>query len=122
MDNLGCGFITGGLVPSYAVGGKRFGGFVSGGSPNPSLQALAVALLDAQIDDEFLLTFGGCHARLARHRHEQNVRADYLSLAGVPAMRHHCYRLRAELVHALDERWGPHSIDRFTSADNLQTL
>ena len=34
MDNLGCVFITGGLVPPFAVGGKRFGEFVSGGLPN----------------------------------------------------------------------------------------
>ena len=68
MDNLGCVFITGGLVPPFAVGGKRFGEFVSGGSPNPSLQALAVALLDAQIDGGFLLTFEWVPR-------EQNVRA-----------------------------------------------
>ena len=41
MDNLGCVFITGGLVPPFAVGGKRFGEFVSGGSPNPSLAVAA---------------------------------------------------------------------------------
>ena len=113
MDNLGCVFITGGLVPPFAVGGKRFGEFVSGGSPNPSLQALAVALLDAQIDGGFLLTFEWVPR-------EQNVRADYLS--HVSAMRHHGYRLRVELFRALDERWGPHSIDRFASADNCQPL
>ena len=52
MDNSSCVFITGGLVPpfKFAAGGKRFGEFVSGGSPNPSLQALAVTLLDAQIE------------------------------------------------------------------------
>ena len=50
-------FITGSVVPPFAVGGKRFGELVSGGSPNPSLQALAVALLDAQIEGGFLLKF-----------------------------------------------------------------
>ena len=44
-------------MPPFAVGGKRFGEFVSGGSPNPSLQALAVALLDTQIEGGFLLKF-----------------------------------------------------------------
>ena len=56
MDNLGCVFITGGVAPPFAVGGKRFDKFVSGGSPNPSLQALAVAFLDTQIGAGFLLT------------------------------------------------------------------
>ena len=111
MDNLWRVFITGGIVPPFAAGGKRFDEFVSGGSPNPSLQALAVALLDAQIDGGFLLTFEWMPRK-------QNVRADYLS--HVSAMRHHGYCLRAELFHALDERWGPHSIDRFASADNCQ--
>ena len=57
MVTLGRVFMTGGAVPPFAVGGKRFGEFVSGGSPNPSPQALAVALLDAQIEGGFLLTF-----------------------------------------------------------------
>ena len=35
MDNLGRVFITGGLVPPFAVGGKRLSELVSGGSPNP---------------------------------------------------------------------------------------
>ena len=48
MGNLGCVFITGGVVPPFAV--DRIGGFVLGASPNPSLQALAVALLDAQME------------------------------------------------------------------------
>ena len=111
MDNLGRVFITGGLVPPFAVGGKRLSELVSGGSPNPSLQALAVALLDAQIDGGFLLAFEWVPR-------EQNVRADYLS--HVSAMRHPGYRLRTELFHALDERRGPDSIDRFASADNCQ--
>ena len=50
------------------------------------------------------------------------MRADYLS--HVSAMRHHGYRLRAELFHALNARWGQHSftIDRFATADNCQPL
>ena len=34
----------------------------------------------------------------------------------------HGYRLRAELFHALDARWGQHSIDSFATAqaDNCQ--
>ena len=38
MDNLGCVFIMGGIVPPFAVGGKQWGEFVTGGSPNPTLQ------------------------------------------------------------------------------------
>ena len=37
MDNLGADFINCGVVPSFAVGGKAWGEFVSGGSPNPAL-------------------------------------------------------------------------------------
>ena len=33
MGNLGCVFITGGVVPPFAV--DRIGGFVLGASPNP---------------------------------------------------------------------------------------
>ena len=113
MDNLGCVFITGGVVPPFPVGGKLFGVFVTGGSPNPSLQALPVALIDAQTEGGFLLTFEWVLREL-------NVRADYLS--HVSAIRHHGYRLRAELFHALDTRWDPHSIDRFTTADNCKPL
>ena len=35
-------------------------------------------------------------------------------------MRHHGYRLRVELFHALEPHWGPHSIDRFATVDNCQ--
>ena len=38
------------------------------------------------------------------------MRADYLS--HVSAMRHHSFRLRAELFQALNARWGPNYIDR----------
>ena len=37
-------------------------------------------------------------------------------------MLHHGYRLRAELFHALEKQWGPHSIDRFAPADNCQPM
>ena len=49
MDNLGRVFITGSLVLPSAAGFrcKRFGEFISSESPNLSLQALTVALLDA---------------------------------------------------------------------------
>ena len=50
-------FISAGVIPPFAVGCKRLGEFVSGGSANPSLQALAVALRDAHIEGGFLLTF-----------------------------------------------------------------
>jgi hypothetical protein len=48
-DNLHLGrrttFILGGVVPAFAVGGKRWGELVSGGSAVPALQRLAVAEL-----------------------------------------------------------------------------
>ena len=72
-----------------------------------------VALLDAQIDS------GSLRASEWVPR-ELNERGDYLS--HVSAMRRHGHRLRAELLHALDARWGPHSIDRFATADDCHPL
>ena len=60
MENRCRVFITGCVVPPFAVGtvgGKRSVAFVSGGPPKLSLQSLAVALLGAQIEGGFLLTF-----------------------------------------------------------------
>jgi len=113
LDNLGCVFILGGIVPEAAVGGKRLGEFVSGGSANPGLQALALQLLQAQID-------GGFELQAVWLPRELNTRADYLSR--VSAMHHHDYSLRAEYFRRLDAAWGPHTIDRFASIDNRQPL
>ena len=83
MDNLGCVFIMGGVVPPFATGGRSWSEFVSGGPPNPDLQRLALHLLDLQIEHQFSLTFVWVPRDL-------NVRADYLS--PVSEMRHHHYR------------------------------
>jgi hypothetical protein len=58
MDNLGCVFIMGGVVLPFATGGRAWGEFVSGGSPNPDLQRLEVHMLDLQVKHQFSLTFG----------------------------------------------------------------
>jgi hypothetical protein len=113
MDNLGCVFIMGGCVPSFATGGRSWGEFVSGGSPNQDLQRLAVHMLDLQIEHGFSLTFVWVPRDL-------NVRADFLS--HVSEMRHHHYSLLEEWFAYLDGLWGPHTIDRFASADNRQPL
>ena len=113
MDNLGCVFIMGGVVPPFAVGGKQWGEYVSGGSPNAALQQQAVQLLDLQQAHDFTLVFEWVPRDL-------NVRADYLSHAS--EMRHHSYRLREEWFAYLDGLWGPHSVDRFAAADNCQPL
>ena len=113
MDNLGCVFIMGGVVPPFAVGGKEWGEFVSGGSPNPDLQRIATKLLDLQVTHEFTLVF----VWVPR---DQNVRADYLS--HVSEMRHHLYSLRADWFAYLDGLWGPHTVDRFATLDNCQPL
>ena len=113
MDNLGCVFIMGGVVPPFAVGGKQWGEYVSGGSPNAELQRLAVQLLDLQFARGFSLVFEWVPRDL-------NVRADFLSHAS--EMRHHSYSLRAEWFAYLDGLWGPHSVDRFASAENRQPL
>jgi len=104
LDNLGCVFILGGIVPPFAVGGKQVGEFVSGGSPNSALQDLALRLFQAQLD-------GGFELQAVWIPRELNLRADYLS--HVADMRHHDYRLRPELFRRLDAEWGPHTVDRF---------
>jgi hypothetical protein len=113
MDNLGCVFIMGGIVPPFAVGGKEWGEFVSGGSPNPDLQRLAVQLFDIQLQYGFTLVFEWVPR-------DRNVRADFLS--HVSALRHHHYRLRPEQFAYLDGLWGPHTIDRFATAETCQPL
>ena len=113
MDNLGCVFIMGGVVPSFAVGGKQWGEFISGGSPCPALQQLAVQLLDTQLAHGFSLVFEWVPR-------DRNVRADFLS--HVSAMLHHSYRLREDWFAYLDGLWGPHTIDRFATAENRQPL
>jgi hypothetical protein len=107
MDNLGCVFIMGGVVPSFATGGRAWGEFVSGGSPNADLQRLAVHLLDLQIEHRFSLTF----VWVPR---DQNVRADYMS--HVSEMRQHHYRLSEEWFAYLDGLWGPHSVAESTDS------
>ena len=115
MDNLGCVFIMGGVVPAFAVGGKRWGEFVTGGSPNAALQRFAVQLLDLQLDRGFKFTL--VFEWVPR---ELNIRADFLS--HVSAIDHHAYSLREELFAYLDGLWGPHTVDRFASAENRQPL
>ena len=111
MDNMGCVFILGGLVPASVTGGREWGESVSGGSRVRELQRLAVRILDIQAAHGFSLLFEW------RPR-ELNVLADYLS--HMSEKRHHHYRLRRALFEELDEAWGPHSVDRFASADNRQ--
>jgi hypothetical protein len=89
------------------------GEFVSGGSPNPYLQGLAVLILDLQYTHWFLLTFEWVPRDL-------NVCADFLSHA--LEFFQHSYRLCEECFAYLDWLRGPHSIDRFASAEDCQPL
>ena len=109
MDNLGCVFILGGVVPPFAVGGKLWGEYVSGGSPDPELQRLALEIFAAQLEYGFTLQASWVPREL-------NVRADYLSR--VSTLIHHGYRILPSLFAWLDAEWGPHSIDRFATIDN----
>ena len=113
LDNLGCVFIMGGVVPEAAIGGLPWGEYVTGGSPQPELQRLALQLFEAQLT-------GGFTLQAVWRPREQNVRADYLSR--VTTLLQHAYCLRASLFCWLDERWGPHTIDRFASLDTCQPL
>jgi hypothetical protein len=113
MDNLGGVLILGGFVPPFAVGGKTWGEYVSGGSPKPGLQALAAQVFDLQDEHGFVL--------IPEWRpRDQNVRADYLSHAST--MRHHDYRLRSRSFQTVDRMWGPHTVDRFATAGHEQLL
>jgi hypothetical protein len=113
LDNLGCVLILGGIVPEFARGGKAWGEFSSGGSPQPELQRMAIAIADMQEQGDFTLI------PVWRPR-EENVRADFLSR--VSQLQLHDYRLRPAWFRLLDEMWGPHSIDRFATADSCQQL
>ena len=112
LDNLGCVFILGGVVPAFAVGGKQWGEYVSGGSPDPALQRLALELFSAQLEFGFSLQASWVPRDL-------NVRADYLSR--VSTLLQHGYCLLPELFAWLDEQWGPHTIDRFATVGNRVT-
>ncbi len=94
LDNLGCVFILGGgLVPDFAVGTKRWGEFVRGGTPNSALQSMARELLQPKLDGEF-------EQQADWLPRERNNRADCLSC--VSEMRHHDYRI---LFRKLDAFW-----------------
>ena len=55
LDSLGCVFILGGVVPEAAIGGLAWGEYVTGGSPDPELQRLALQLFEAQLAGGFSL-------------------------------------------------------------------
>lgn len=109
LDNLGCVFILGGVVPPFAVGGKAWGEYVSGGSPDPALQHLALQAFDAQLAHGFSL-------QAVWVPRDLNVRADFLSHAA--EYPDHGYSLHQALFQLLDEEWGPHTVDRFATASN----
>ena len=113
LDNLGCVSILGGITPAFARGGRPWGEYVSGGSPNPDLQRLALHLHDMQLDHGFTLV------PVWRPRAE-NVRADFLSR--VSTLQLHDYQLREDLFLALDAEWGPHTIDRCATHRSCQPL
>ena len=113
LDNLGRAFILGGVIPSFARGGRPWGEFLSGGSPQPELQRLAISIADMQDEGDFAL------ARVWRPR-EANVRADFLSR--VSQLHLHDYRLRPGVFARLDALWGPHTMDRFATAEGRQSL
>ena len=113
LDNLGCVFILGGVVPPAAVGNKQWGEWVSGGSPNPDLQRWALQICDAEVRHGFKLV-------VTWRPRAENVRADWLSHTS--EMCHHDYSVKASAFLHIDQRWGPHSIDRFATLDNVQPL
>jgi hypothetical protein len=99
--------------PGVRLGGRPWGDFVSGGSPQPELQRLAIAIADLQEQEGFSLL-------PVWRPQEENVRADFLSR--VSLLQLHDYRLRPAYFGLLDARWGQHSIDRFATADSCQPL
>ena len=97
---------------------RQWGGLVSGGSPYPELQRLAVPMLNAQIKHAFSLAL--VWVPKPERPRDLNVRAGYLSRAG-EGQQHH-YTVRADRFAGLDGLWGPHPIDRFAAADSRQPL
>ena len=94
---------------------RQWGGLVSGGSPYPELQRLAVPMLNAQIKHAFSLAL--VWVPKPERPRDLNVRAGYLSRAG-EGQQHH-YTVRADRFAGLDGLWGPH---RFAADDSRQPL
>jgi hypothetical protein len=112
LDNMGVVFITGGYIPESAPGFQPLRS-TSGGSNLEELQRFAILLDDLQRSEHIsLATFWTPR--------DLNVRADALSHAC--ESRPGDYALARDTFLALDKAWGPHTIDRFASADSLQPL
>jgi hypothetical protein len=107
------------VVPPFATGARQWGEFVSGGSQNPDLRPKTPtsndwrSLSSTSSTQRFRLTFEWVPRDL-------NVRADFLSHALEYSQ--HSYRLCEECFAYLNGLWGPHSIDRFASAEDCQPL
>mmetsp|Transcript_74836 Transcript_74836/g.200622 ORF Transcript_74836/g.200622 Transcript_74836/m.200622 type:complete len:681 (+) Transcript_74836:204-2246(+) len=108
LDNAACVFILGGTVPAQAPPRST-----PGGSRVPELQSLAIQILDvcdgANIDLEFFWT-----------PRELNVRADALSRAAADMDEE--FSVRWSVFRRVDAWWGPHTVDRFATAVNMQPL
>ena len=107
FDNQGCVQILGGTIP-------RFADSVFGGSRKPEIHRLAIALLDD------LQSVGACMVPKWVPR-ELNTRADWLSHAKeLGFWGQYDYRLYRPTFLFLERELGPHSIDRFASAESTQ--
>ncbi len=108
LDNLGCVFILGCVVPESTIGNKWSGEFVSGGppklpkGPNPALQSMACELFLLQLNN-------GIALQAVWLPRELKKRADYL--LRVSEMRHHDYSIRPAVFRQLNVRWdADHSV------------
>ena len=104
-------------IPAHCLA-RQWGEYcdVSGGSPDPDLQLLALRLFQAllRVDGDFQLQPPVWVSR------DQNVSTDFLSRASESRL--HDFRLHPHIFTRLDRRWGQHTIDRFACAATCQRL
>ena len=101
LDNTGVVFGLGGLVPGFE-------GKVYGGSRRPDIHALLVRVFNACVKARITLI-------AVWVPREKNEKADFLS----KMTDHYDFSLDAGIFGGLDVLWGPHLVDRFSSAKTV---
>jgi hypothetical protein len=101
VDSQCLAFGLGGLIPGFEEG-------VYGGSRTREVQRVIVQIVEKCVEHRITL-----HAQWIPR--EMNERADYLSKITT----HYDFSLSQWLFKQLDDRWGPHTVDRFSTAASV---
>jgi hypothetical protein len=110
MDNMSCVMSLGGKVPQFATGGNAPKS-VLGGSKTEKIQEWVIKLLDLAKENNISI--------LAQWvPRSQNERSDWLSR--IHSTEKYEYCIRDSCFRQLDQAWGPHSIDIFSTASNVK--